>query len=165
MDEAGYLLTTVVAIKGNNKYSAKTEVGLAANDHKEYISPGESADMYSYVIDGGVNILYTTTWYQMNVFPSRSITAPALPSRLYGPLCMSIDVVRYNVNLPPLKVNDILTIHPVGAYNMPQSMQFITYRPAVVMISEEGVSEIIRKREVLEDIDGPEQLPGHLSEK
>ena len=165
VDEAGYLLTTVVAIKGNNKYSAKTEVGLAANDHKEYISPGESADMYSYVIDGGVNILYTTTWYQMNVFPSRSITAPALPSRLYGPLCMSIDVVRYNVNLPPLKVNDILTIHPVGAYNMPQSMQFITYRPAVVMISEEGVSEIIRKREVLEDIDGPEQLPGHLSEK
>lgn len=165
VDEAGYLLTTVVAIKGSNRHPASTELDLAVNDHKEYINTGEHSDMYSYVIDGGVNILYTATWYQMNVFPSRAIDSPALPSRLYGPLCMAIDVVRYNINLPPLKLNDILTIHPVGAYNMPQSMQFITYRPAVVLISENGVTEIIRKREVLEDIDGPEQIPEHLSAK
>ncbi len=164
VDEAGYLLTTVVAIKGNNRDRTTTEIDLAANEHKEQIAIGENADMYSYVIDGGINILYTTAWYQMNVFPSRAINSAALPSRLYGPLCMSIDVVRYNINLPPLKVNDILTIHPVGAYNMPQSMQFITYRPAVVMISESGTPETIRKREVLEDIDSLEQLPRHLLE-
>jgi len=165
VDEAGYLLTNVVAVKGCNRHSGNTTPDLSANEHKEKLVINEDEGTYSYVMDAGVNILYTATWYQMNVFPSRVINSPALPSRLYGPLCMSIDVVRYNVDLPPLKVNDILTIHPVGAYNMPQSMQFITYRPAVVLINENGIPEIIRKREVLEDIDGPEQLPGHLSGK
>jgi len=116
----------------------------------------------SYVINAGVNLLYTAAWYQINAFPSRVIKAPPIPSRLYGPLCMAIDVVRYYIDLPPLKAGDILTLHPVGAYNLTQSMQFITFRPAAVLISTKGTAELIRKREVLEDVDGPELLPKHL---
>jgi diaminopimelate decarboxylase len=76
---------------------------------------------------------------------------------------MAIDVVRYSIDLPPLQVGDVLTLHPVGAYNLSQSMQFIAYRPAVVMIGIDGKPAVIRCREALEDIEGPERMPAHLA--
>lgn len=159
VDEAGYLLTSVVATKGIRRPLAINS-NLSAWDYKEQLLLGEDARA-SYVLDAGVNILYTAAWYQLNVLPSRAISALPAPSRLYGPLCMAIDVIRYSINLPPLDVGDIVTLHPVGAYNVSQSMQFISYRPAVVMIGDNGKPELIRAREVLEDVDGPERLPDH----
>jgi diaminopimelate decarboxylase len=110
-----------------------------------------------------VNVLYTAAWYQINALPARAINSPLVPSRLYGALCMAIDVIREHVDLPQMKTGDILTLHPVGAYNVSQAMQFISYRPAVVLINQDGKPEIIRQREQLHDIDGPERLPPHLS--
>ena len=76
---------------------------------------------------------------------------------------MAIDVIRDHIDLPPLEIGDLLTLHPVGAYNFAQSMQFITYRPAVVLISDNGKRELIRVRETLDDVDRAERLPAHLS--
>lgn len=158
VDEAGYLLTSVVTIKGI-RHPMTEPAGL--RDYKEQLLVGEAAQT-SYVMDAGINLLYTAAWYQMDVLPSRSIEAPPAPSRLYGPLCMVIDVLRYSIDLPPLKVGDLLTLHPVGAYNVSQAMQFIDYRPAVVLIGMDGKPELIRAREVLHDVDGPERMPAHL---
>lgn len=163
VDDAGYLLTKVVAVKSGSRYPTHTHQDLTAQDHKEQLILNEDTKMFSYVIDAGINLLYTAAWYQMNVYPANKVDSPPLPSRLYGPLCMAIDVVRYQVDLPPLKIDDVLTIHPVGAYNVSQTMQFISFRPAVIMIGEDGKAEIIRKRETLEDVDGPERLPEHLA--
>jgi diaminopimelate decarboxylase len=160
VDEAGYLLTSVVAMKGI-RHPLAINSSLSAWDYKEQLLSGEEART-SYVLDAGVNLLYTAAWYQLDAFPARAVNAPPSPSRLYGPLCMAIDVIRYSINLPPLDVGDVVTLHPVGAYNISQAMQFIAYRPAVVMISENGKPELIRAREVLEDVDGPERLPDHL---
>lgn len=163
VDEAGHLLTKVVAVKGN-RHPAAINSNLAARDYKEQLIINEDAKA-SYVLDAGTNLLYTAAWYQINAYPARIINAPLIPSRLYGSLCMAIDVIRQHIDLPPLKLNDIVTLHPVGAYNVSQSMQFITYRPAVVLISEKGIPELIRRGEKLEDVDGPEQLPAHLTKK
>jgi diaminopimelate decarboxylase len=76
---------------------------------------------------------------------------------------MAIDVIRESVDLPLLDVGDILTLHPVGAYNLAQSMQFIFYKPAAVLINENGKPQIIRRREVFDDINRLESLPSHLS--
>lgn len=163
IDEAGHLLTTVVAVKGVGRpVSPNSE--LSARDYKEQMILSEDAKA-RYVVDAGVNLLYTSAWYQINAYPSRRINTPPVPSRLYGALCMAIDVIRDHVDLPPLKVGDIITLHPVGAYNISQAMQFITYKPAVVLISENGTPELIRDRETLEDIVRPEHLPAHLSDK
>ncbi len=81
---------------------------------------------------------------------------------IYGALCMNIDVVRPSVNLPSLSKGDRLVIHPVGAYNVTQWMQFIHMRPRVVLIGPEGTVELIRERESLEDILYREQLPDRL---
>lgn len=161
VDEAGYLLTSIVAIKGIRDPLAVNS-DLSSRSHKEQLLLGEEGRT-SYVLDAGINLLYTAAWYQMDILPARQVNAPPSPSRLYGPLCMAIDVVRYTIDLPPLKVGDVLSIHPVGAYNLAQSMQFIAYRPAVVMIGLGGEAELIRAREVLDDIERPERMPAHLA--
>lgn len=163
VDEAGYLLASVVAVKGM-RHPLAVNSDLTARDYKEQLLLGEEAKV-SYVLDAGVNLLYTAAWYQINALPSRFISLAPSPTRLYGPLCMTIDVIRYSIDLPPLGVGDVVTLHPVGAYNISQSMQFIAYRPAVVMIGDNGKPELIRVREVLEDVDGPERLPDHLGKR
>jgi diaminopimelate decarboxylase len=160
VDEAGYLITTIVGLKGNSRmpYSSPE---LSARDAKEWLILSEQAKN-GYVVDAGVNLLYTAAWFSIDAKPARLVNVPPSPTRLYGCLCMAIDVIRDHIDLPPLETGDLLTLHPVGAYNIVKSMQFITYRPAIVMISEAGVPGIIRKRETLEDINRPEIIPEHL---
>ncbi|MGE5470531.1 MAG: diaminopimelate decarboxylase [Bacteroidota bacterium] len=160
VDEAGYLLTSVVAVKGI-RHPMVAGPEASTRDYKEQLVLGEDAKA-SYLIDAGVNLLYTGAWYQINVYPDRPSATSVSPARLYGPLCMAIDVIRYAVDLPPLNIGDPLTLHPVGAYNVTQAMQFITYRPAVILINEQGNSELIRKREVLADIEISECMPDRL---
>jgi diaminopimelate decarboxylase len=81
---------------------------------------------------------------------------------LYGPLCMNIDMIRESVNMPVLEKGDQVVIHMAGAYNMTQWMQFITYRPNVVLIDSDGNPHIIRNAEKLADLTDMEQLPEHL---
>ncbi len=138
VDEAGYLLTTVRATKR--------------------LPDGRRA----YILDAGVNLLFTAFWYHFRVEIGREIPGPAEASVLYGPLCMNIDVVEENALLPPLPRGTPLILSPVGAYNLTQWMQFITYRPRVVLITPEGRVEVIREAETLEDIVRREKLPPHL---
>jgi diaminopimelate decarboxylase len=163
VDEAGYLLSTVVSVKGMHRFSTAASE-LSARDYKEQLILSDDPKV-GYVLDSGVNLLYTAAWYQFDVRPSRSINAPPMPSRLYGSLCMAIDVIRDSVDLPPLEAGDIVSLHPVGAYNFVQSMQFIAFRPSIVLITEAGTTELIRARETLADIERPERMPAHLSPK
>jgi diaminopimelate decarboxylase len=75
---------------------------------------------------------------------------------------MNIDVVRSSISLPPLSTKDRLVISPVGAYNNTQWMQFIEYRPNVVMIHEKGDVSIIREAEDLQAVTHLEHIPEHL---
>jgi diaminopimelate decarboxylase len=82
---------------------------------------------------------------------------------VYGPLCMNIDCVRESIALPAMSAGDLLSIRPVGAYTFTQSMQFIHLRPACVLISEAGEPELIRRREVLDDLVSAEMVPARLA--
>ncbi len=135
IDDAGYLLTTVLA----NKRSI--------------------AGRRTMVIDAGVNLLFTTFWYNLGVYPSKDVSSHVEESTIYGPLCMNIDVIRDAINFPSAKVGDQLVIERVGAYNMTQWMQFITYRPNVVLIDLDGKTHIIRKKENLESLQSFELNP------
>ena len=152
IDDAGYLITSVVAVKGAERNKARLNSGKRSRG--------------GYIVDAGVNLLYTSTWFRVGVMP----TAPSPPLltdavKLYGCLCMNIDVIREEVELPPLEVHDKLVLHPVGAYNITQSMQFIGLRPAVVLIGLGGSVNVIRRREKLIDIENGEQVPAYLQLK
>jgi diaminopimelate decarboxylase len=135
VDDAGYLLSTVLA----NKRLA---------DQRRAI-----------IIDAGVNILFTSFWYKHKITPAQESGMHSEDVTLYGPLCMNIDCVRESIVLPPLNKGDQLVIEYVGAYDMTQWMQFIQMRPNVVMIMEDGTVELIRKSENLEYLLDREILP------
>ncbi len=131
IDESGFLITTIVAEK------------LLADGRR------------AYVLDAGVNLLYTATWYKFKIELEEETSGIPEPAIIFGPLCMNIDVVDEAILLPRLRRFQRLILSPVGAYNITQSMQFIQYRPAIVMI-ENGIANLIRRAENLEDINRAE---------
>lgn len=173
VDEAGYLISSVVAVKqrpineANPSFAAYGKGGVPPASvlgayGKGAVPPSLASRRNAVVLDAGVNILYTSTWYQPTIYPASAPASAAQPTTVYGCLCMNIDVIREEAPLPDLRAGDAVVMHPVGAYNITQSMQFITYRPAVVMIDPDCGVHVIRRREVLEDVQGPEEIPAHL---
>ena len=138
VDEAGYLVTSVLAEKR--------------------LADGRRA----LVADAGVNLLFTSFWYKHDVVPVTPKTGTPEPTVIYGPLCMNIDVIRDSLMLPPIDVGEKLVFRHVGAYNVTQWMQFITYRPAVVLVSCDGRHELLRRREDLNTILAQEEVPSWL---
>ena len=127
-------------------------------------STGALSSQNALVIDAGVNLLYTSTWYQPRILPARPCIDAPTPTTVFGCLCMNIDIIREEAPLPGLTAGDQIVMHPVGAYNITQAMQFITYRPAVVMIGADGKVHVIRKRENLDYVQELELVPEHLAE-
>ena len=138
VDDAGFLLGTVISNK-------RSSLGKRIT-----------------IIDVGVNILFTSFWYDHKISPAQPFSNYTEETMLYGPLCMNIDVVRENAILPLLNKGDQFVIHHVGAYDMTQWMQFITLRPRVVMIDTKGKVHVIREREELKTINKHESVPEHL---
>jgi diaminopimelate decarboxylase len=138
VDDAGYLLGTVISNKRSSTGKRNT------------------------IIDVGVNILMTSFWYDHKISPAQPFSNYTEETMLYGPLCMNIDVVRENAVLPLLNKGDHFVIHHVGAYAMTQWMQFITLRPRVVLIDTHGTVHVIRERETLASINQYESVPEHL---
>src|SRR5436190_5503783 len=75
------------------------------------------------ILDFGVNILFTSFWYDHKISPAKEFSPYHEDTVLYGPLCMNIDVIRENISFPPLQKDDHIIVHAVGAYNMTQWMQ------------------------------------------
>ena len=138
VDEAGFLITSVHA---NKRLPDKRR---------------------ALVVDAGVNVLFTSFWYKHDVVPAQDFSGIPEPTVIYGPLCMNIDVVRDTLLFPPMKPGDRLVFKNVGAYNVTQWMQFITYRPAVVLISPKGKHALMRRRENLHSILEHEEVPEWL---
>jgi diaminopimelate decarboxylase len=139
VDDAGVLVTTVVANKR--------------------LPDGRRA----VILDAGVNVLPTAWWYRHDVVPAQPFHGLPEPTVLYGPLCMNIDVVRDTMLLPPVRPGERLVLHQVGAYNVTQWMQFITYRPAVVLVGRDGRHGLLRRREDLETVTAAEAVPEWLT--
>jgi diaminopimelate decarboxylase len=138
VDTAGYLVTSVIA----SKRQPDGQRGL--------------------ILDAGVNLLFTSFWYNHTVQPAQEARGTEEPTVLYGPLCMNIDVLRESVRLPPLAAGERLVFRNVGAYNTTQWMQFITLRPAVVMVGAHGETSVIRRAETVDDLQALEQVPAWL---
>jgi len=140
IDDAGFLAGTVLANKR--------------------LSDGRRAT----IIDAGVNLMFTSFWYEHDIRPIEPISEQNEDTTIYGPLCMNIDVIRTNVMFPLLKKGDHYVIRRVGAYNNTQWLQFINMRPNVVLLDSHGKSHIIRKAETLQTLQQQELTPGHLED-
>lgn len=138
VDQAGYLLGTVIANKR--------------------LTSGKRAT----ILDVGINLLFTSFWYNHKVTPAQEFSDYREDMELFGPLCMNIDVIRDNIQLPTMKKGDHVVVQNVGAYNMTQWMQFITLRPNIVLIDENRNTFLVRQSETVEYINSMENTPEHL---
>lgn len=138
IDDAGYLLGSVIANK-------------RLRDSRR-----------SLIVDIGINNLFTSFWYEHHIVPSRIKQHDMEDTTIYGPLCMNIDVIRSAIQFPVLEKGDAVVIKRVGAYNMTQWLQFITYRPKIVMIDMEENPHIIRENENHETMNALDRIPDHL---
>lgn len=138
IDDAGYLLGSVIA----NKRMPDGRKAL--------------------IVDIGINLLFTSFWYEHNIVPA-SFTQPDMENTtIYGPLCMNIDVIREAINFPVMEKGEHVVINRIGAYNMTQWLQFINYRPKIVMIDTEGNTHVVREEETHETMNQMDKLPEHL---
>ena len=155
-------------IRGSGRPTLVLETGRAVVDDAEMLISSVVANKHlpdgrrAVVLDAGVNDLFTAFWYNHDVFPTRHLAGRPEETVLYGPLCMNIDVMRNNIMLPPMNVDDHLIFSHVGAYNNTQWLQFIEYRPNVVMIQEDGKVNLIRAAENLDIVIQQETVPEHL---
>ncbi|MDZ4204494.1 MAG: hypothetical protein U1C46_06710, partial [Bacteroidales bacterium] len=138
IDEAGYLLGTVISNKRSSTGKRTT------------------------IVDIGINLLFTSFWYDHKITPAQEFSQYTEETTIYGPLCMNIDVIRENVVLPLLNKGDQFVIHHVGAYNMSQWMQFINLRPKIVLIGMGDKVHVIRENETMEVFNSLEKIPEHL---
>ena len=141
IDDAGYLTGTVLANKR-----------LASGRR-------------STIIDVGINLLFTSFWYEHEVLPAQETSQQTEDTTIYGPLCMNIDVIRDAIQFPLLQKGDNFVIPRVGAYNMTQWMQFITLRPNIILIGTDGKIHVIREKENAEVFKSSEKTPEHLDKK
>lgn len=139
IDEAGYLITTMTGTKR--------------------LPDGRR----NYIMDAGVNLLYTAFWFKYDLELAERHDGMMEPALVNGPLCMNIDVIDESVMLPRLKRGSKMIISPVGAYSVTQWMQFIRYRPAVVLIDMDAQAHLIREEEALKDVESRERLPEYLT--
>lgn len=138
IDDAGYLLGTVVANKR--------------------LPDGRRAT----IVDAGVNLLFTSFWYEHQIVPAVISSQHTENTTIYGPLCMNIDILRDAVMFPLLRPGERIVIPRVGAYNMTQWLQFITYRPNIVLIDTEQRVHVIREQENQNTFQTSERIPQYL---
>ncbi|MFP5206787.1 MAG: diaminopimelate decarboxylase [Acidobacteriota bacterium] len=133
--QAGALLTRVLYVKRNGK---KTFV----------------------IVDGAMNDLIRPALYQAyhEVVPVKLRAGKARVVDVVGPVCESGDFFAHDRKLAPVEPGDLVAVLDAGAYGMAQSSNYNTrFRPAEVLV-EGAHARLIRRRETMADLLGPEML-------
>lgn len=116
--------------------------------------------------DAGFNILLsmeTYKWYYHLISAERATEEHNTPYKLAGPLCDGGDVYFDHEGLGRLpdhrllpeniEPGEVLALLNCGAYSLAQAMQYNgRFLPPVVLVKDDEKVELIRKREVFEDL-------------
>ena len=79
------------------------------------------------------------------------------PCDVVGPVCESGDFLAKDRPLPPLHRGDLLAIFSAGAYGMVMASNYNTRPRAAEILVEGDQARVVRRRETLDDLLGPEQ--------
>ena len=103
------------------------------------------------MVDGGINLVQFAPYYYHRILPVTDGGGEREAVDICGPLCMQLDVLGVNRELPVLKRGDFLAVLDAGAYSISLSQQFIRPRPPVVMVGG-GEGRLVRRGETFEDV-------------
>jgi diaminopimelate decarboxylase len=133
--QAGALVARVLAVKRNGK---KTFV----------------------ITDAAMNDLIRPALYQAHheIVPVRPRAGRVSAVDVVGPVCETGDFFARDRKLKPLEPGDLVALLDAGAYGMAQSSNYNTrMRPAEVLV-EGAKARLIRRRETMADLLGPEMV-------
>ena len=164
--DAGICLTTVHNRKA--RPLSISDVGIQISDLQSPIPNPQSPiqDDIWLLTDAGFNILLsmeTYKWYYHLISISRANEAHTTPYKLAGPLCDGGDVyfdIEGENRLPDYRLlpenvqpTEVLALLNCGAYSIAQMFQYNgRFLPAIVLIRENGEIELVRRRDVYEDL-------------
>ena len=110
------------------------------------------------VVDAGITQVPCVLWKRSPVHLVSPHEGESRPTSLFGPLCLQHDAIARDVDLTPLRVDDLVWIGQTGAYAMAQASPFIHLRPAAIMV-EDGRATILRERETDDEALGAQAEP------
>lgn len=118
------------------------------------------------ITDGGYNLIPSAYGlaHPVEVLPvggrsSDTTRAGSTQVELYGPLCMSKDLVAAFVAAAPPRVGDLVVFGSVGAYNYSESFSFSRGRPPVILLCSDGSTAVcVREREPYDALQHLEHL-------
>lgn len=93
-----------------------------------------------------------------DILPASKLNSPRIHSvTIGGNTCDCWDIMVRNTDLPKLRVGDIVAIMDVGGYAQVLANNFNTIRRAsIVLMRENGVAKVIRRRDRYSEMFGPE---------
>jgi diaminopimelate decarboxylase len=110
------------------------------------------------ITDAAMNDLIRPALYQAHheIVPVRRRAGKGRVVDVVGPVCETGDFFARDRKLAPVEAGDLVALLDAGAYGMAQSSNYNSRpRPAEVLV-EGGKARLIRRRETIEDLLGPE---------
>ncbi|WP_089407520.1 diaminopimelate decarboxylase [Granulicella rosea] len=120
----------------------------------------KNGDKTFVITDAGMNDLIRPSLYQAHhqILPVKQAAGASAPVDIVGPVCESGDFFARDREMPASKPGDLLAILDAGAYGMSLTSNYNTRpRPAEVLVDGDE-ARVIRRRETLKDLFGPESL-------
>ena len=109
-------------------------VGPAAIGVATVMGRAQREGHWWYYLDDGLYGSYSGQHYDHARYPVSALrTGPLLPSVLAGPTCDSIDVIAENLQLPQLRMGDLIVGREMGAYTWACASNFNFYPKAAVV--------------------------------
>jgi diaminopimelate decarboxylase len=110
------------------------------------------------VTDAGMNDLIRPALYQAHheIVPLKPRAGRKRIVDVVGPVCESGDFFARDRAMPPLVAGDLVAILDAGAYGMSLSSNYNTRPRAAEVLVEGRKARLIRRRETLQDLLGPE---------
>jgi diaminopimelate decarboxylase len=106
-------------------------VGCSVDLYTRVESVKTVAGIQVVTVDAGINSLPFARFFSYPVEVSPDHGGQQVQTTICGPLCMSDDVLRDAVMLPPLQKGALLKVRGVGAYNLGMSFDFTRPRAGV----------------------------------
>ena len=110
------------------------------------------------IVDAAMNDLIRPALYQAHheIVPVRKRAGKARVVDVVGPVCESGDFFARDRKLPPVEPGDLVALLDTGAYGMVQSSNYNTRPRAAEVLVAGAKAKLIRRRETMADLLGPE---------
>jgi len=111
------------------------------------------------IVDAAMNDLARPALYGAfhAIVPARPRRGPCRRTDVVGPVCESGDFLARQRLLAPIKQGDVLAVLMAGAYGFAMSSQYNSRPRAAEVLVAGGKARLVRRRETLADIVGPER--------